>query len=467
MNLAELYVTPQRRSRAPGINLSDAVHAMSPSHQAQRSASRDRQKAQDQFDEGLLLQKDQFENEMTLQKDQFAATTTLQKDQLARETALANERLALERRAAAEAAAQAEKGQIIQATGTGAMGLYLAKDAIKPAAKGLAELYGGTKSLLTGAPSVAEGAAVASETALTAGGGDLAGWAAAEGAKAAAPGAAPAAGAAPGAGSGAASWVSGNLGTMGIITAVIAGQHLLSNQTDRTVEGVKTDDVFGGHFFTEPWMAYGADKLGFDDPTSGEKMDAAIENSDWGNVAVRVPATANQWANPVGDFAYQGAKEGVKEVFGTDDQTTDLIMMAVDPVTASAKILEDSWDDVEDVAEEAWDVVTGDSWLCSETNRRVGLPFSKARSLLRFRRYALAEHRRRTEHYLSIGPALVAAINTGTWETDRFYRGLKRGMINPVARLVKAGRMEAAYRVYVGMTVVVARRFAPELIPDF
>lgn len=100
----------------------------------------------------------------------------------------------------------------------------------------------------------------------------------------------------------------------GIIAAIIAAQHILSNQTDTEFEGVKTDDAFGGHFATEPWFAFLADKMGWE-PTAGERMDAAVENEDWSRAWKRYPAASTYWADPTTAWIYEAAKNDVGEGF--------------------------------------------------------------------------------------------------------------------------------------------------------
>jgi hypothetical protein len=99
------------------------------------------------------------------------------------------------------------------------------------------------------------------------------------------------------------------------VLAAIAGQHLLSGSTDRrtmngkasSFEGHRTGDVFSGDMFTEPWMAFGEQKLGIKDPTAGEKTDAALNDLREGKGSVSellstAPETAFQWFDPFGNF---------------------------------------------------------------------------------------------------------------------------------------------------------------------
>jgi hypothetical protein len=114
---------------------------------------------------------------------------------------------------------------------------------------------------------------------------------------------------------------SGGIGGLGagagigaIIAAAIAGQHALSRNTGTRVdpssgerlekgspgyyEGTKTSDVFGGHFGTEPWLAFLHDKMNMS-PTVGEQFDAASMKDK-----VKLgPALMDYWANPGGTWA--------------------------------------------------------------------------------------------------------------------------------------------------------------------
>lgn len=129
-------------------------------------------------------------------------------------------------------------------------------------------------------------------------------------------------------GVGAESGVGSYLGYAAPVLAAIAGQHMMSGATDRrTMEGGKqgadvgkghrTGDVFSGDHFTEPWMAFAEQKLGIEEPTAGEKTDAAIDRIRGGkggfsDLLSTVPGTAYQWFDPVGNFAgdFMGDKFG-------------------------------------------------------------------------------------------------------------------------------------------------------------
>lgn len=92
----------------------------------------------------------------------------------------------------------------------------------------------------------------------------------------------------------------GTLGTYaGYIGAAIAGQHVLNKMTDRRFDGQATKDMFGGSGATEPWLAFAYQKLGIDSPTTGESLDAAVHNKDWGKVAEGIPSHAAYYMDPI------------------------------------------------------------------------------------------------------------------------------------------------------------------------
>ena len=101
----------------------------------------------------------------------------------------------------------------------------------------------------------------------------------------------------------------------GIIAAAIALQHGLSNATNTTFEGQKTDDAFAGNYGTEPWLAFAHDKLGLG-PTAGEKFDAAVKNEDWGTALKRSPAMMNYWADPLSTWMGTGTQAVIGKKYG-------------------------------------------------------------------------------------------------------------------------------------------------------
>lgn len=109
------------------------------------------------------------------------------------------------------------------------------------------------------------------------------------------------------------------------VTAGIAAQHAMSNSTDTRFEGVRTDDAFGGHFGTEPWLAFAHDKLGLD-PTRGEMFDAAVENNNWGDMKQRLPGMLSYWGDPSSTWIESGATKAFGKDVGKWANPTGMIM---------------------------------------------------------------------------------------------------------------------------------------------
>lgn len=105
-----------------------------------------------------------------------------------------------------------------------------------------------------------------------------------------------------GGGSAAGSSGMGAWGVGGLVAAAIGAQHAMSNDTNRSFDGVKTNDAFSGHFATEPWMAWGFDKLGAEQATPGEKYDAAMKNKDYTQAGLNSMAATRQWSDPGKEF---------------------------------------------------------------------------------------------------------------------------------------------------------------------
>lgn len=106
-----------------------------------------------------------------------------------------------------------------------------------------------------------------------------------------------------------------------LIAAIGYGQSKATGGNKREIEGQKTGDWFEGGSLqdrspmTEPWFAALREKWGLS-ATAGEKFDAAWKNKDWGNVAKRLPAAADYWADPIRKWISTGTEKGVGKVAG-------------------------------------------------------------------------------------------------------------------------------------------------------
>jgi len=116
---------------------------------------------------------------------------------------------------------------------------------------------------------------------------------------------------------------SSGLATTGWIAAAIVAQHQMSNETDTTImtEGgeIETDDAFAGHYGTEPWLAFAADKLGTT-PTRGEEFDAEVAGGDDDSALKAAPGMVSYWADPSSEWI----EKGVEAITG-DDKYSDFV----------------------------------------------------------------------------------------------------------------------------------------------
>ena len=95
------------------------------------------------------------------------------------------------------------------------------------------------------------------------------------------------------------------MGPYAAIGAAIIGQQIMAQNTNRMFEGQRTGGVTSGNFTTEPWLAFTADRLGWDF-TPGEKFDAAVQNRDWDTAFARAPAAIDYWTDPARGALYTG-----------------------------------------------------------------------------------------------------------------------------------------------------------------
>jgi len=278
---------------------------------------------------------------------------------------------------------------------------------------------------------------------------------------AAAPAAAPAAetaaaGGAEAGGSGAG--MGGGAATAAYIAAIIAAQHALTNSTGTKFEGQNTGDVFtmndegnwNPRFGNEPWHGFLNDKLG-NEPSAGEKFDAAVYNQDWSKAAMRLPSTVQQWADPIGDALYDTQKGTIDAWsdqwgLGLDDQTEDVIMTLINPVSAVGNFIED----------------LDPSYLCSATKKLIGIDKIDFALLGGLYRYALRYHKPLGRFYLKHGNKLVKAISRQISDIGAFYSVLKKNMIEPIIHQLRLGDQEKAYQIYKAICFFLFKEFTPD-----
>jgi hypothetical protein len=103
----------------------------------------------------------------------------------------------------------------------------------------------------------------------------------------------------------------GSMWPFAAVGAAIAAQQIMAQNTDTIFEGQRSGGATSGNFFTEPWMAFLSQEMGWE-PTAGEKMDAAIKNRDFGSAVKRMPGAIDYWADP-----FRGLiSHGIQNVLG-------------------------------------------------------------------------------------------------------------------------------------------------------
>lgn len=150
-------------------------------------------------------------------------------------------------------------------------------------------------------------------------------------------------------GAGAEGAAGGGAAVAAYVVAAIIGQMMATSATDTEFEGQETGNFFSfsedpnemntrdmeGNWrprvFTEPWLAWGHDQLGWE-PTQGEKMDAAVQNEDWGTALKRLPAAADYWADPIRNWI---GFDTWKNIAG------DELAWLIDPIGGALQSIED------------------------------------------------------------------------------------------------------------------------------
>lgn len=151
-------------------------------------------------------------------------------------------------------------------------------------------------------------------------------------------------GAGAGGGGSAAGSSAGGMGAAGwgaVFAAIAAGmtaiQRAATRSQDQSFEGQESGGYPEHSFFTEPWYANLVEKMDLG-PTSGERMDAAIKNKDWGKVARRAPAAIDYWADPIRHWLGSGVEGLTKKVTGSG-KAGKVISTTLDPLGGLLKLI--------------------------------------------------------------------------------------------------------------------------------
>jgi hypothetical protein len=87
---------------------------------------------------------------------------------------------------------------------------------------------------------------------------------------------------------------SAGIGTAGayILAALAAGKGADLLTGDREQNGVHTGTIFEGKGFNDPFMTLTSQKMGWDDATPGEQLDADAKREDWSGLKKSIPEYA-------------------------------------------------------------------------------------------------------------------------------------------------------------------------------
>jgi hypothetical protein len=107
--------------------------------------------------------------------------------------------------------------------------------------------------------------------------------------------------------------------------------------------------------------------------------------------------------------------------------------------------------------------VSDASWICTETNKVVGMTDEAIDSMNILREYALEKHSGWMRFYLTKGPKLVKAINKKEADLPDLYERIKVIMLNPVSDLIQNGKVEEAYRIYKMVAILLFHQYTPEI----
>lgn len=409
-----------------------------------------------QYEDTLAQNKEQFDIGLSESRRQFDETSALQKQQ-----------------------AEDAKKKADLATGVTALGVGVeAYPYLQEGVTGLSDLLF-ADSAVSSAPAVSTstGLGVGSAEAVTAGGEAV-----------------------PSASSGL-----GAVGNTAAVLAIIAGQKRLSDLTKTKFEGQKTGDFFtfddqgrwSPRFGNEPWHGFMNQQWGLG-PSAGEKFDAAVANNDWGLAAKRLPSTVQQWINPVGDFGYDaiegkwgpeiaGALDPITYGFDKVAESEDIGDFIGNSAQASANVIDPvgsfvgsgvsdavtNWTGNETLGDIAnafvnpvgavADVVDNWSFLCTETEKIVGLGADDRRHLNKVQLFTKGF--KIAKHYYKNAPILIKAIAATESSLEAFYSAFYVETIVPVIQYVKHGKMMKAFNHYKNSYLNLLYLYTPELLP--
>ena len=109
--------------------------------------------------------------------------------------------------------------------------------------------------------------------------------------------------------------------------------------------------------------------------------------------------------------------------------------------------------------------VSSISWLCTETNKQVGLDIEMLQSIGRFRSYAWDNHKRIFVYYMRTGPRLIENINKKLGQGARkIFEDFKDSILYPVMVATDSCQMEDAFQLYKNKSLELIKEYLPEQI---
>ena len=112
------------------------------------------------------------------------------------------------------------------------------------------------------------------------------------------------------------------------------------------------------------------------------------------------------------------------------------------------------------IAEEA---DSGLSWLCTETDKQIGLPTYMLHAINRFRDYVWKNHKRIFVPYLRKGDQLVESINKKEGDKAKeVFKDFEESVLYPVMVAIDSCHMEDAFQLYRNKVLELVKEYLPE-----
>ena len=114
------------------------------------------------------------------------------------------------------------------------------------------------------------------------------------------------------------------------------------------------------------------------------------------------------------------------------------------------------------IAEEAND---GISWLCTETNKQIGLSLYMAQAINKFRDYVWKNHKRIFVYYLRNGHEIVDSINKKAKDKAKeVFRDFRDSILEPIMHVTNPYQMEDAFQLYKEKSFKLVKEYLPSMV---